>query len=813
VSKSQIVRMSRSRLYALIDSFEADMRAAIEQYLLGHQDESTLLGPDYEEARSRRDSDQHGNDVSIVHYLDLRPCFDLMLRNRNELSHELAEEISTNAALLDHLVPIRRRVMHGRPLNQDDPESAISCLTAFRSRHWKSTQATLLQLRQDPAWEPYLAKLEIPNERVLHNLPEADYDETGFVGRRDEAQKLLSALERGRDNVITITGEGGIGKTALALDVAYRLLDSETNPFEAILWVSLKTEKLTAYGVEELNDAIQGIDETVAAIGLGLIDDFTGRVKELAESLDGITCLIIIDNLESAQGSEVIELYESLPDSVRYLFTSRLGIGQLERRYPLPSLQIPEAKLLFRKFAAKHDQRHLAGLSEKTLEEVLLQLRYSPLAIRWYVLSAESGKVPLDILRSQQELLDFCVKNVYDGLSEGSRAVLSVLRSMDRSISFDEFAVLTDMTIDELRFATQELTRGSLVVVEAESAGVLSAKLALTATARAFLPRPDRTGVFITKVLQRERQFKATIQQRAAESESGINVLLVRPRDASDHPAMHLLNTALSFARTKKYAKAHEQVERARNFNPEFSEVHRVAGYVDALEGRYESAVSEYQSALHYGSEERTIAVTSHSLAAVLARKLHDPNLGLPHAQRAYDLWRNGDTAFLLGTLKAWTGEYAMGQELIEEALDSASGKHLVVVSTALTDSWARWAEEDYRGHRYAEALNKAAAGFHSGQELMNSAHRDVKLVEAIVECCIVFLRSLTALSIGQESHDKKLSEIARFLNDAASSLRWSKKVHYAKSAANAQLERGNSSLAAANDLRKAIESLESATA
>lgn len=767
--------MSRARLFILIDSFEQDLRSLVEHYLSSAMSEEDLYGVDLPKLLARRNQDSPNDDVPLVHYLDLRPCLDLLLRHKKELSHEISDELSSNANQLDILVPIRHKVMHGRPLGMDDPDRALTAVAAFTSRHWVRTRAAMEHLQKDPAWEPAFERRKAANETVLHNLPEPDYDETGFVGRQEEIARLMTALKTGRDNIITVTGEGGIGKTSLALDVAYRLVDSEDNPFEAILWVSLKTEKLTANGVVELNDAIRGIDETVVALGRNLSSDFNGQLDELAESLDGIRCLIIIDNLESAQGDEVIELYERLPTSIRYLFTSRLGIGQLERRYPLPSLSEPESKLLFKKFAAMRRQKSLAALSDKTLTETLARLRFSPLAIKWYILSAEAGKPPLDTLRSQQELLDFCVKNVFDGLAESSRAVLFILRSLDRGISFEEFAVLTEMSIDDLRASTQELTRGALVVVEAETAGAIGARLALTATARAFLPHDTRSGAFIEQVMQRERQYKATLQATAVESQK-LDQARVVPRDDADHPAVHLLYTALSFATASRFEQAISQVERARAFNPEFSEVYRVKGYIESLQGHNEAALSELKTALTYAKEPWPNAAASYLLADILARRIHSVALALPYAQQAFERWPCDETRFLLGRTLVWSGEYERGQELLEQALETATGRHRLVVASAHVDSWASAAAASLKSRDPASALQKAVAGFHSGSTNASGMVPDRRFTEAMVECCIVYLQALPQLGTDLKDHSKQLIKFGRYVEANSAMIATSKK-------------------------------------
>ncbi|MGP9782176.1 NB-ARC domain-containing protein [Glutamicibacter sp. AOP12-B1-11] len=802
-------RMSRARLYLLLEAFETDIRILIESHLLDHKDESEIFVPtETASAEDRQSKDDNGRDVSIVHYMDLKPAFDALTRSKRSLPAALEEVISKKSADVAALVPIRNRVMHFRPLNMDDPDVATTLVLGFPSNYWAKTAEILQKLNSDPTWEPFVERQDAPYEKTLHNLPAVDYDDTSFIGRKNEANKLLKSLQERRNPVLTLTGEGGIGKTALALDVAYRLLeDPENNPYELMLWVSLKTEQLTAYGVEDLKDAVRSIDGTTVALGRGIEKSFSGSLDDLAQALDGLETLVIIDNLESVQGSEVIEMVDTLPMHVRYLFTSRVGLGELERRIPLPPLSDDEAKLLFRKFASARNQKNLRSLTDSALTEVVKRLRWSPLAIRWYILSSEAGSLPTDLIHNQDELLKFCVENVYTGLTPESQAILSVLRVFDKSISFDEFAILTEFSVDELRASTQELTRGALVVVESESAGGLGSMLALTPTAREFLAKPDHSGVFISEVLKRERTYRASLEKAIPEPR-GIDQRIVYPRTESDNPTVFVLNKALKLMSARQFAKATTEVERAGSVNAEFSEVYRVSGLIAQAQSHFESAVSNYKTALRYVEDDHTAAITNYAIADVLATKIHDAPLAVDFAREAYNLKPCGDTAFLLGKILIWTSDFSEGQQLLELAEDKLTGRNLLMAKTLLADSWRRWAEHHQVKRDFGSAFSSASAGLHNALGLYASHPDDWRIIVVLADSSTACLKSWRRMGTeNSTSGIRVLERIAKGVQQWGSKVQ-SKKAFYLNDAIEGCLPSLTDEVGLTIELRRAQKNL-----
>ena len=641
-------------------------------------------------------------------------------------------------------------------------------MSRFRSRYFQATLETLGRLDTDPSWQPLVTPEPAPYDRVLHNLPAADFDDTGLVGRATDVRNVVDMLLKGRDRMITLTGEGGIGKTALALAACYTLVDAQDPPFDAVLWVSLKNERLTAEGVRAITDAVRDIGGATERLGQAMDPSFGGSVEELSDFLSGIRALVVIDNLESAQGTEVVALYDALPESVTFLFTSRVGIGQIERRMPLTGLSERDAVLLLRKFAARLSQTGLARISDEVAQNVTLRLRYSPLAIRWYVLSVEAGKAPTDALRNQTDLLRFCVDNVYEALSPDAKLMLAILRTIDRAISFDELAVISAIEIDTLRRGSQVLSQGSLLVRTPGAEVGDPDLIELSATARAYLPRVDTDTSVMRGVLDRETAYmrdRDDARQVASQRRLDPNVVVVRSRE--DQPTVHLLRLALRLSKKKDRDGALEYVQRARAINPGYFEVDRVEAFIASTSGDTTGAVTRYKAALSQCESQDERARVSFFLAGHLARNGHDMEAALPLAEFAHEVLQNNDTAMALGNFYVWEHKFAEGQELLEQALDTPSPTLRRIISTSLVDSWRRWAEQDLVDKLPESAFEKGLSGFYVGRPLLIEGVHDLKLIDAMARSLAMAYRAARLLSdLSEVQATRAQGAIAQVLKD-----------------------------------------------
>jgi LuxR family transcriptional regulator, glucitol operon activator len=246
----------RLTLYALITAIESDLRHIIVSDLLIGKEPKDILPPEtYRRARDRmmRDGEFHTDsdiDPQIIEYLDFSECIEVLASFKASLSGSISKAVQRIARAASQLTPIRNRVMHSRPLEYDDLARVTNLTTelmSFPAANFPALRQTEQLIKKDSSYVFSLTLDELSSdaEKVSHNLPIPDFDETGFLGRTDEEPQLLKICKSSPWPVITVLGEGGVGKTALALKVAYNLLDDNDAGFDAVVWSTSKTTQLT----------------------------------------------------------------------------------------------------------------------------------------------------------------------------------------------------------------------------------------------------------------------------------------------------------------------------------------------------------------------------------------------------------------------------------------------------------------------------------------------------------------------------------------------------------------------------------------
>lgn len=195
-----------------------------------------------------------------------------------------------------------------------------------------------LDLLQDKKTNNSSIKLDRNSLRQLpyQNLPPQTNE---FIGRESELAQLLKFISLNhRAPIITVDGIGGVGKTALVLEAAYRCLEakhskssSEAPVFDSIIFTSAKENYLLPSGIVPRLQRQSTLRDIFRAIAFTL-DDQTitkattpeDQLNRVYESLSKQHTLLIVDNFETVENKdEVIGFLFDLPASTKAVITTR----------------------------------------------------------------------------------------------------------------------------------------------------------------------------------------------------------------------------------------------------------------------------------------------------------------------------------------------------------------------------------------------------------------------------------------------------------------------------------------------------------
>ena len=277
------------------------------------------------------------------------------------------------------------------------------------------------------------------------NIPNTLPRRMPFFGRKDAILKALRALNRDeRGWGLVIDGIGGMGKTALAVEVAY--ICKDRGDFDAFIFVTAKLERLEATGIQEitLSDAsLDGfINEVSRAIGHPDIAQLRGieeKQRALIDVLQGWRALIIFDNLETLTPSEqnsISDFLRFLPQECKAIVTTRKRVGESVATLRLGKLKWDEASELITSQIKQHlsDLKQLEFVGEIGWKQLYDHAGGSPLALLWTIglirARGLSFDRALEILRNgspQNDLNAFLYAEARTTMDPNERATLGAL--------------------------------------------------------------------------------------------------------------------------------------------------------------------------------------------------------------------------------------------------------------------------------------------------------------------------------------------------------------------------------------------------
>lgn len=363
-------------------------------------------------------------------------------------------------------------------------------------------------------------------KKVKQNLPQPDYGK--FIGREEElskAMRILRPYPHSQHSLVTIDGVGGIGKSALALEIAHRFLrEHDKLPpeerFDALIWTSAKQTVLrSGRGIVTRQQALRTLDDICESIAVTLeIEEKIGshlrnQVELIRRYLSQQRTLLIVDNLETVDDEAVIEFLQEIPAPTKVIVTTR---HRIDVAYPvrLVGMKWEDSKILIEQECVKKE----VILAEEQKKKLHDRTGGVPLAIVWSIAEIGFGysvdAVLVKLGNPQGDIARFCFEGVVEKIKNtDAYKLLLVLALFEDSGSREELGHVAGFADDLISRdeGLVQLEKLSLVNKKADEFSILPLTREYAEYELGLSPSFAREAAYrlIDYYLKRDRPYKA----------------------------------------------------------------------------------------------------------------------------------------------------------------------------------------------------------------------------------------------------------------------------------------------------------------
>ncbi len=307
------------------------------------------------------------------------------------------------------------------------------------------------------------------------DLPTKTY--TRLLGREQEIENFLSILrDPNAKTIISLTGLGGIGKTAIAREVLEKCQKEEL--FEAFLWETGVEEVFSGGDIHRFSRTPLSLSRLRNSIAkrLGNPDAANDRFK-IRSLLNKTRTLIIVDSLENAidYRALVSGIEELATKNSRFILTSRLQLSDYDSIYSIviKGLEENDSLLFLQLEGQDRGIQSIAQANENILRKIYETTGGAPLAMK--LLVGQVSRLPIEevlqklksAIGSAEKMYTFIYRTSWKLLNPNARKVLIAMPAFPSSAIQNAIGHVSTVTGYELTNALHELVTLSLLDVGA----------------------------------------------------------------------------------------------------------------------------------------------------------------------------------------------------------------------------------------------------------------------------------------------------------------------------------------------------------
>ncbi|WDF67142.1 NB-ARC domain-containing protein [Sphingobacterium oryzagri] len=678
---------------------------------------------------------------------------------------------------MDELYLLRCKIAHIKGYFTSIDLDKLTELTLLISKHFGFSNIKILieKIKSKPNEviistpsnfiEDYLEK-----SGIINNLPIPDYEyEGGFVGREEDRKKIIQYLKSEKTPVVTLTGSGGVGKTSLALKVVQDLTERpENNIFDAIVWLSAKENKLSPLGIEDIEPTLKNYDELLDIIIklFGFEDqikiDSIEDKERLSEEIFDLTnkVLVIVDNLETITDERIINFILDAPLKVKFLITSRKGIGQVERRHELKELKSKEAIYLFRQLSKDKQLDKLAGVPDQIIKKYVDKVSCYPLAIKWVIGQVARGKDINKIIDSihttESDISKFCYDQIFSTLTENCQKLLFALALIEESPTQNILEYTVELNQEDFEDAIEELILISLVIPEQ----FLNEKKEIGTTYRLLALTKGYTRLQLNKNLDLREylinrlnhvQSIVTTSERA-KKEYRHSLYNFGAKSDEEKIAAIIAQTALQRYQSGFYDEAVEEYKRAIKVCPTFAPLYRNWAVMESMENHISEASNLMSKAAELDPSDPQIFVLWGNIYRKSSKHFEaDKKYAVAYSLTPLD----PIVLSAYGQSRSHLNYFSEADELLKNSLKSDlqySVKHKTINLTSIAENNIEWAESLVEKRDYNPAEQKFKDAITTCESAINEDQTDFKVLSTLYKAHFKFALMLMLIDRADEA-------------------------------------------------------------